>query len=233
MKKHRSPIWKINKETLVDVISKRNTFSDVLQFFDLANKGGNYKTLRDRCEFDNIDLTQLRKRSEEIRVRGFKNKEKLPLDKVLVKNSTYNRGSLKKRLVEEKILKYECSICEQSSVWKEKPLVLVLDHINGISNDHRIKNLRFLCPNCNSQTSTFAGRNVIYKKKIIFCECGKKISLQSKRCKECSAKANGLKRRKVKRPSIEELQKMMETMSICAIARKYGVSDNAIRKWVR
>ena len=33
------------------------------------------------------------------------------------------------------------------------------NHINGINNDHRLENLRFLCPNCHSQTSTYAGKN--------------------------------------------------------------------------
>ena len=41
----------------------------------------------------------------------------------------------------------------------DKKLSLQLDHINGINNDHRIENLRFLCPNCHSQTETYAGKN--------------------------------------------------------------------------
>jgi hypothetical protein len=44
-------------------------------------------------------------------------------------------------------------------VWLGKPLVLILDHINGKHNDHRLVNLRLLCPNCNSQQPTFAGKN--------------------------------------------------------------------------
>ena len=44
-------------------------------------------------------------------------------------------------------------------VWLDEPITLQLDHINGINNDHRIENLRILCPNCHSQTSTYAGKN--------------------------------------------------------------------------
>jgi hypothetical protein len=40
-----------------------------------------------------------------------------------------------------------------------RPLSLILDHANGFHYDNRIENLRLLCPNRNSQTDTFAGRN--------------------------------------------------------------------------
>ena len=47
----------------------------------------------------------------------------------------------------------------------DNKLTLQLDHINGINNDNRKENLRFLCPNCHSQTNTFAGKNL---KNILF-----------------------------------------------------------------
>lgn len=56
-------------------------------------------------------------------------------------------------------MEYKCAICGISE-WLGNPLSLQLDHINGISNDHRLENLRLVCPNCHSQTETFAGRNV-------------------------------------------------------------------------
>ena len=70
---------------------------------------------------------------------------------------------LKERLVKEGILEYKCAECGISK-WNNKPLSLHLDHINGINNDHRIENLRFLCPNCHSQTDTYAGKNRKHKK---------------------------------------------------------------------
>lgn len=82
------------------------------------------------------------------------------LDEILVENSTYtNINRLKDRLIREKKLEYKCKECGISG-WNGKPLSLQLDHINGKHNDHRLENLRFLCPNCHSQTETFAGRNI-------------------------------------------------------------------------
>ena len=82
------------------------------------------------------------------------------LDEILVENSTYtNIARLKERLIREKKLEYKCEICGISN-WMGEFLALQLDHRNGIHNDHRIENIRFLCPNCHSQTETFAGRNI-------------------------------------------------------------------------
>ena len=69
-----------------------------------------------------------------------------------------NIARLKIRLVKEKRLEYKCALCGISE-WQGQPLSLQLDHINGKHNDHRIENLRFLCPNCHSQTETYAGKN--------------------------------------------------------------------------
>lgn len=69
----------------------------------------------------------------------------------------YGRSHLKRRLINEKVLDYKCNICGISE-WNTKKLSLHLDHINGISNDHRLENLRLLCPNCHSQTETWCGK---------------------------------------------------------------------------
>jgi hypothetical protein len=70
-----------------------------------------------------------------------------------------NKGKLAHHL--KKIgRKYECEECGLGDEWRGKKITLQVDHINGINYDHRPENLRFLCPNCHSQTSTFCWKNV-------------------------------------------------------------------------
>jgi hypothetical protein len=69
-----------------------------------------------------------------------------------------NRWHVKKRLIEAGILENRCAWCGLTE-WRGQPLAIELDHINGQRNDHRIENLRMLCPNCHSQTDTHGARN--------------------------------------------------------------------------
>lgn len=86
-------------------------------------------------------------------------RERYPNDEVFVVNSTYPRHSIKRRILQDNLLPYICSICGTSPEWNGKSMVLLLDHINGINNDNRLENLRFVCSNCDSQLPTYKSRN--------------------------------------------------------------------------
>lgn len=102
--------------------------------------------------------------------------------------------------------------------------------INGISSDNRIENLRFLCPNCHSQTPTYAGKKNKQKEKYKCASCGaQKLSKAGKRCIKCSQR----NQEKIKWPSTEQLIQMVSCSSYLAIGRLLGVSDNAIRKRIK
>lgn len=87
------------------------------------------------------------------------NKEFKNIERLLCENSKLNRGNLKRKLIKFNFLENKCSICGLLPFWNNKELVLILDHINGINNDNRLKNLRLVCPNCDSQLDTFTGKN--------------------------------------------------------------------------
>ena len=69
------------------------------------------------------------------------------------------RTRIKQRVLKAGILRNECYRCGLGPAWQGEPLALGLDHINGVGDDWRPDNLRLLCPNCNSQTPTYRGRN--------------------------------------------------------------------------
>lgn len=82
----------------------------------------------------------------------------LTKEKIFREGCNHSRSSVRRYILKNNILEYKCNICGISQ-WNGKTLSLDLDHINGINNDNRIENLRFLCPNCHSQTTTYGSRN--------------------------------------------------------------------------
>lgn len=84
-------------------------------------------------------------------------KAKTKMTDILSNKFNFSRCQLKKRLIRENLIEYKCvgEDCGNTGEWLGKPISLELDHINGVNNDNRIENLRFLCPNCHSQTPTF------------------------------------------------------------------------------
>ncbi|HKU67960.1 MAG TPA: HNH endonuclease signature motif containing protein [Candidatus Baltobacteraceae bacterium] len=80
----------------------------------------------------------------------------LPIPVLLL--TTKSRAAVRRRLLNEGLLRNECSICGLNE-WLGNPIVMHIDHINGVNDDHRLENLRMLCPNCHSQTPTYGGRN--------------------------------------------------------------------------
>lgn len=140
---------------MVKLVANSFSYKEVLKYFALENKGNNFKTLRKRMLEDGIDFSHFRQRKDYLKIV----QQPVPLQDILVENSTFNRTHLKRKLLSSNTLDNKCYICGQLPVWNDKPLSLQLDHINGISTDNRLENLRILCPHCHSQTENFAGKN--------------------------------------------------------------------------
>jgi hypothetical protein len=86
-------------------------------------------------------------------------RKKFPNDLIFSVDSKTARHTLKRRILEDNLIEYKCAICNIGPFWNNKPMVLILDHINGINNDSRLSNLRFVCSNCDSQLVTYKSRN--------------------------------------------------------------------------
>jgi|LakMenEpi03Aug12_release.lakeMendotaPanAssembly.Ray.scaffolds.fasta_scaffold412870_2 hypothetical protein len=205
---------KYQKDNLTEIVKNSKSISDVINKLGLRSAGGNFKTIKNYIENYKIDTSHFE--SDELRITKLKElskENKIDLNLILVENSTYNRSSLKKRLVDEKILEYKCEKCSNIGEWLGEKITLQLDHKNGVFNDNRIENLRFLCPNCHSQTDTFAGKK-IKKPKSIDLEIY-------------------VSRRKTNRPSYVVLVEDVKNYGYTKTGKKYGVSDNSIRKWIK
>lgn len=222
-------MWQISSEEFKNIVASCSTLSEILKHFNLMNKGGNHNTLKRRMIAEGIDFSHIKTGIGSNKGRKFDIPSQ-PLSEILVEHSTYNRSHLKNRLVKEGLLKNECSICGLGSEWQGKKIVHILDHVNGICDDNRIENLRMVCPNCNSQLDTFSGKNARTRKKRSCKGCGGPVSSGTKNgmCSICYGKS----RRKVSRPDISEIKQSVESVGYVKTGKKYGVSDNAIRKWI-
>ncbi len=166
------------------------------------------------------------------------------LDELLVEHSTYSRTTLKRRLYREGLKHPECELCGQNGMWRGQRMALILDHINGVPTDNRIENLRIVCPNCAATLDTHCGRNMQLRDDRSCARCGARFRPRYAKQRHCSA-ACGVRHdrtllrgprphtRKVERPSRDQLVADLSDMSCVAVGRKYGVSDNAVRKWLR
>lgn len=222
-----------DKSKVQQAVKHCSSVKKCLQYLGLRSAGGNYKQFYNWCNKHGIvppkgdNIAALKN--------SIRNRQK-SLTQILRRESDYSRSELKRRLIQEGLLKNECYECGCLPEWNGKPLSLQIDHINGVGNDNRLENLRILCPNCHTQTNTFAGRNLKQNKPNCFfcCNCSSLISKYSKKqlCRKCAAKIEGAKRRK-ERPPLDVLKAKVKNQGYCATGREYGVSDNAIRKWLK
>lgn len=153
----------ITVEQLEHAIADSFSFKTVAEKFGIFNSGSNLTRLRKKAEKYNIDFShftgQLWSKGktllEDDRIKTSFNVD----DGVFCENSKVPPSTIKKLIIKKNLLPYVCAICGQEPVWNGKELRLQMDHINGIRNDHRLENLRILCPHCHTQTETFGGKN--------------------------------------------------------------------------
>lgn len=237
---------KFTKEHITEVVKNNDKWIDIMKAFGYISCA-HVEHIQTKLTILGIDFNHVDQDYEKP-----KNFHSTPLSDILVAESTYtNMTSLRSRLKKELGWEHKCVMCNNTE-WNKQPIPLQIDHINGNHFDNRIENLRFLCPNCHAQTDTYCGKNTQVckdnklknedrkntpsvkeiKQKNICVDCSKEVKSNSTRCKDCDEKQR-INRRKVVRPSYEQLKLELQQMSMVKVGKKYGVSDNCIRKWVR
>lgn len=154
-----SKLNKLSNKELEDLVLESDSFLDLKRKLGYtSSSGGVAVNIKNRVLLLKLDTSHFT-RSKNRRVDNLGN-TKYNMHEILIENSAYsNRTSMKKRILDNKLIDYKCNVCNNTGEWLGKSLSLQIDHINGINNDNRIENLRFICPNCHSQTDTFSGKN--------------------------------------------------------------------------
>lgn len=202
---------------------------EVLTRFGMSDSSSNYTGTKRYLQRVGITTTHFLTRSEIARRTMLRMINKVPDSIVFIRNSVYARASVKSRLLN--YLPYICSICGQDENWIGKKMTLIMDHINGVNNDNRLENLRFVCPNCNSTLGTHCrgSRGLIEKVRLDrrFKKVRSDLGLPSNGSRTGPGKFSD------RRPNKDELVMSIERVGYVKTGKKYEVSDNAVRKWIK
>ena len=208
--------WKL--EDLAEAVANAKCYVDVLRNLGLGVAGGNQGTIKKHIKrlninTDHFDPYAIRLKS----LRALHLRKRYTEKEALIEGWTGSQNVIK-RLMRASFT-MACAECGIGPIWNNKKLVLQLDHINGIKIDCRKENLRWLCPNCHTQTSTFTGRNswvsgtLDTRKKCI--DCSANIMQKSERCVPCRRKFQRKQKFVVENKCVE-CDENANTIELCA-----------------
>lgn len=219
-------IWDILDADFIKLVETSTNYSELMRKCGYRNTS-NRSTITKRIKKLNLSTLHFKKTQTNL----FKT---IPLDQIFIENSTYNSNQLiKKKLLDHFKWEYKCNRCGINS-WQGEKLSLELDHINGNNKDNRIENLRFQCYNCHSLTPTFRSKNKAKIPDLKCNDCDKILYKQNQSgyCNKCISKYKiAITKNK---PTLKQIEEdLKELKSYVAVAKKYNVSDNCIRKWIK
>lgn len=205
-----------HKDALSAAVLRSLSYSETLRSLGLSFTGNNNSSLRKAIAEAGISTAHFRgaEVSSEALRRG-RNTRARPLFSILRFGTRYSSARLRERLWREELLPRVCLHCGQGEVWNGQPLQLQLDHANGNSLDNRLSNLRILCPNCHSQTPTYAGKAATAEKDHTPAAVKQRTMSGTE---------------KIAWPPKAKLAELVWTKPLIRLADDLGVSDNAIRK---
>lgn len=216
---------------LVRVVPESYSFSEVARKLNLARSGSVSKYVKQNIQRLGLDISHFDPHKgvrEANAVRPLKREDVLvlrPTDSCRVGRSTLHKA------LQAAGVEYKCESCDQEAYWQGQELTLEIDHISGEWWDNRPENLRYLCPNCHSQTDTYGGKGRKTSTRVKpICGCGREMWYTSTACFSCTDYSSPSK---IEWPSPEDVfSKVVET-SYTQASRDLGVSVAAIKKFLK
>lgn len=229
-----------SEEEAREAIAASRSWAEALRRLGMCTTGGGYQVIQKYAAIWDIPTDHF---DPYATTRGTGRRRRIPFEEILVEGSTFSRNHLEERLYDEGLKTPVCELCGQGEIWRGCRMGLIIDHLNGVSNDNRLPNLRIVCPNCAATLDTHCGRSRRMAETEQEClRCGAEFRPKYRRQRYCSPECgrrwdrSGQPRprtRRVARPPYAQLLREVKAIGFSAVGRRYGVSDNAIRKWVR
>lgn len=150
--------YKYNETQLREALASASCWSDIYRSLGVTVCDHNKRGIVNLAQHHNITIPSFTK--EELNKAYRRGKKGWVAADIFCENSKYARPNLRSAVLKYSTIQhYCCSKCNIDPEWEGEPLTLELDHVNGISTDNRVENLRWLCPNCHTQTKTYKGKN--------------------------------------------------------------------------
>ena len=162
-------LQKYTKEWLEELCAESYSLAEVLRKAGRKQAGGSQATLKKKIAEFGIDTSHFTgqlwnkgktKETDSRIAQQSANQEKYLLEEVFCENSPVTQKVLRGYIERHNVIKYKCQFCGCDGHWLDTEISLEIDHINGINNDNRVENLRYLCPNCHATTDTYRGKNI-------------------------------------------------------------------------
>ena len=150
--------YKYGPELLAEAAANAVSVADVLRYLGIRWTGGSHAHISRRLKHYGIDTSHF---VGQAHGRGRRAHNQRPYQQILIirpDGSIREKAPTLRRTLRQAGVPYACAGCRIDGTWQGKALTLHVDHINGDWLDNRVENLRFLCPNCHSQTENFAGK---------------------------------------------------------------------------
>jgi predicted RNA-binding Zn-ribbon protein involved in translation (DUF1610 family) len=161
MKPRVNIIWTLDKSKFKKIVLEGKTYCEILRTIGCRTLGVDYDRLKKRIREDGINTDHIIKgqgHNKFRKIEGLNKETIIARLHIYDVNEHFNMGSLRRQIIKHSIIPYKCE-CGNEGEWRGNSLSLQLDHMNGNRRDQRKENLRFLCPNCHSQTSNHGSKN--------------------------------------------------------------------------